>query len=195
MTRPITDHDLLHFDSVLVGQLAQHLVDVICAQKALPHIPLASLEPAERERVRREAIAALRGLNHGAVEVGIWCAAQAVALEKYGKAFDSCEGWQQREARILAKVAIQAYRLHLRGYTEPYQERETLSIIQRVKARLAERRHKREAEQADEKRRLDAVIAPRSPDPIFDLAVGLARSFRDARSAAGHIVPFGKRVQ
>jgi hypothetical protein len=189
MTRPITDHDLLHFDSMLVGQVAQRLIDAICAQKCLPPVVLASLEPTEQERVRREAIAALRTLNRGAVNVGIWRAAQAVAEEKYGRPFDQCEGWQQRECRILARVAIQAFRSHMRGYTEPYQERETLSIIQRVKARLAERRHKRDAEQADEKRRLDALVATRSPDPIFDLAVGLARS------ASGQIVPFGKRVQ
>lgn len=139
---PVSEHTHNFVDSVLVAETAQALLNAICSQKAEPaDVPLDSLPVRERQQLIRVATMALRMRNPAAVEVATWRAAQAVAVEKYETPFEGLSEPRQRECRLLASTAIIAYTLHLKGFTEAYQERQTVSIVERIKARLAARRY------------------------------------------------------
>lgn len=137
--RPVTDHDLEYFDSTLVAALAQRVVDTICAQRAISTVPWNQLPYAERSRVGYTVIAAVRSLNRQAEAVATWRAAEAVAIEQHGKPFAELSEADQRTCRLLSTTAIVAYNCHLKGLTESYAERRTLSLMQRIKARIAAR--------------------------------------------------------
>ena len=142
--RLVIDHDHLTFHAGIVEGLAQRLLNAIAAQShVLVAVPLATLPEPAQARAKGVALMALRSLNQGAVEVGLWRAAEAVAAEKFGRPLKDCEKWQQREARILAGVAITAYSSHLNGLTDQRAERETVGFIAQVKAAVAEWRSRK----------------------------------------------------